>query len=74
MVDDVTCNSCVSRIHKALKNIRGVVEVEIEPYFKENRALVTLRYRGEIDKKDIEEALLKASSETTFHKYKPIWE
>ncbi|ACP56406.1 heavy-metal-associated domain-containing protein [Saccharolobus islandicus] len=73
-VDSVYCNNCVNRIHRALKTISGVEDVEVKPNFKELRALVILKYRGEVSKKDIEEVLSEASDETPYHEYKPIWE
>lgn len=73
-VDGVYCNNCVNRIHRALKTISGVENVEVKPNFKEFRALVILKYRGEVSKKDIEEVLSEASDETPYHEYKPIWE
>ncbi|QGA53120.1 heavy-metal-associated domain-containing protein [Sulfolobus sp. E5-1-F] len=73
-VSGVYCNNCVSRIHRALKTISGVENVEIKPDFKELRALVILKFKGEVSKKDIEEVLSEASDETPYHEYKPIWE
>ncbi|MEM3204368.1 MAG: heavy metal-associated domain-containing protein [Saccharolobus sp.] len=73
-ISGVYCNNCVNKIFRALKTINGVKEVEIIPDFKELKALAIVKYKGDMDKKEIEEVLYEISGESPYHEYKPIWE
>ncbi|WP_338598278.1 heavy metal-associated domain-containing protein [Sulfolobus tengchongensis] len=73
-VSGVYCNNCVNKVKRALKSIGSVEDIEIKPDFKELKALVILKYRGNITRKEIEEVLSEASDETPYHEYRPIWE
>ncbi|AOL17273.1 heavy metal transporter [Sulfolobus sp. A20] len=70
----VTCDNCVNKVRRALKTVKGIEEISIKPDYSHFIAHVTIRYKGEVDKKEIEEAIQEASDETPYHEYKVKWE
>ncbi|AHC51891.1 heavy metal transporter [Sulfolobus acidocaldarius SUSAZ] len=73
-VFDVECGNCVYKIKRALATLPNVVDINITPDFDNSKAVVILRYKGNLDKREIEEILKEISEESPYHEYKAVWE